>query len=358
MNKSGKKDRYRIENTTISFEKRRGYIKRVQHPVSEHYLFGKPVEIGNEHTTTDPTTQAVIFTDRIKILNRVLAQCIDCKGMINCQTTWFFMNQVRHIVTPYATISPHQNILMGEYVRNLAINFIVRGYLGGKIFDYYSNSQNNREINGVQLPDQLNKFSKLPQPVVTPVLDAESFDYDLADSRNKVLASNTIALQLLQKLEDISLALYQYGAEYAKSQNLILLDTMFRFGFNNDGEIRLVGELLTGDTSRYLSTQEHSHRSGQKYNPPKYLHKLPLREFVAAQLPKTKLKNQAIRSYPQEFSQRVSDQYLQLYMRLNIPTELDFKFKANLYSEMIKAVNQQLIQQVEPSKSASALTCV
>lgn len=202
----------------------------------------------------------LVATDRISAFDYVLGSGIPDKGRVLTQLSSFWFERTRHIVDNHvletnahrfpAPAARHAAVLDGRamLVRKttpLPIECVARGYISGSGWkDYQSSSQ----VCGIQLPAGLRESDRLPKPIFTPATKAESgHDLNITSSE----AARLVGADLVTRLEELTLALYNFGAEHAEGHGIILADTKFEFGMTDGGELILIDEVMTPDSSRY-----------------------------------------------------------------------------------------------------------
>ncbi len=212
----------------------------------------------------------MVASDRISAFDVVMDTPVTGKGEILTNLSMFWFNCTRHIVANHvisanvdeypAECAPYAEHLRGRsmYVRKttpLPIECVVRGYLAGSGWKEY---QASRTVCGIALPDGLVESSKLPEPIFTPATKAETgHDENISfEEAEKICAPGLAA-----KARELSIALYTFAAEYAAKRNIILADTKFEFGTLPNGELILIDEALTPDSSRYWLAEHY--RPGQ-----------------------------------------------------------------------------------------------
>jgi len=202
----------------------------------------------------------MVATDRISAFDYVLGSGIPDKGRLLTQLSAFWFDRTSHIVPNHvistrtrdypAAAAPHADLLAGRsmLVRKttpLPIECVARGYLSGSGWKDY---QATGAVCGITLPPGLIESARLPEPIFTPATKAES-GHDL-----NVSAADAAALvgrELLDRLERLTLELYGFGASHAESRGILLADTKFEFGLTETGELLLIDEVMTPDSSRY-----------------------------------------------------------------------------------------------------------
>ena len=208
----------------------------------------------------DANTMLLIATDRLSAFDVILPTPIQDKGAILTEIANFWFEKLGHIVPNHLTgINPDSVVadpaekaqlgkraLVVKKLKPLPIEAIVRGYLVGSGWKEYKTSGT---VCGIGLPAGLQEASKLPQPIFTPSSKAAVGDHD----ENITLArcAELLGKELAEKVAQVSLRLYQEAAEYALTKGIIIADTKFEFGLDAAGELYLIDEVLTPDSSRF-----------------------------------------------------------------------------------------------------------
>ena len=224
----------------------------------------------------------IVATDRISAFDCVMPEGIPDKGRILTAVAayWFAAtedlvpNHFRGNLSWPAALEPHRDALAGrgvivEKTRPLPVECVVRGYLAGSGWKEY---QAGQAVCGVALPAGLRLADRLPEPIFTPATKAEE-GHDENISFDGLV--EIVGADLAVKLRDLSQALYRRGAELAASRGILLADTKFEFGLSDAGELILIDEALTPDSSRYWLTD----RWAPGTNPPS-LDKQFLRDYL------------------------------------------------------------------------------
>jgi phosphoribosylaminoimidazole-succinocarboxamide synthase len=202
----------------------------------------------------------MVATDRISAFDYVLGSGIPDKGRVLTQLSAFWFERTTPIVANHllsadarefpAAARAHTNLLAGRamLVRKttpLGIECVARGYVSGSGWkDYKATGQ----ICGIPLPAGLVESDRLPEPIFTPATKAES-GHDLNISEAD--AAGIVGAELVGRLKRLTLALYAYGVQHAEARGIILADTKFEFGITDGGELLLIDEVMTPDSSRY-----------------------------------------------------------------------------------------------------------
>lgn len=223
----------------------------------------------------DDKTMLLIATDRLSAFDVVLPTPIPQKGAILTQIANFWFDKLAHVVPNHLTgIDPNslvtdpaekaqlgQRALVVKKLKPLPIEAIVRGYLVGSGWKEYKASGT---VCGITLPAGLQEASRLPEPIFTPSSKAAVGDHDenISLQRTAELLGNKLA----EKVAKVSIELYKEAAEYALTRGIIIADTKFEFGLDDEGTLYLIDEVLTPDSSRFWPADQYKVGS----NPPSY----------------------------------------------------------------------------------------
>lgn len=212
-------------------------------------------------------TLVLVATDRISAFDYVLGSGIPDKGKVLTQLSAFWFGQTgdivpNHLVTMDVQAYPgdlrrHADVLSGRsmLVRKttpVMIECVARGYLSGSGWKEY---QASGSVCGVALPRGLRESDRLPEPIFTPATKAES-GHDINISEEE--AGRLIGVGLTARLRDLTLRLYAHGVRHAEARGIILADTKFEFGIVGQGDVILIDEVLTPDSSRYWPRDQYS----------------------------------------------------------------------------------------------------
>jgi len=214
----------------------------------------------------------LIATDRISAYDVVMNEPIPDKGKVLTKLSLFWFDLLSDIVPNHlisavvddypAICLPYRDQLEGRSMlvrrtKVVPIECIVRGYLSGSFWKAY---QNDTNVCGFQLPGGMQESDKFPTPLFTPSTKADLGDHDenISFDRMKVLIGNDMA----EKMADISVHLYEKAADYARGKGIIIADTKFELGMV-DGELILIDEVLTPDSSRFWPLDQYKSGQGQ-----------------------------------------------------------------------------------------------
>lgn len=267
----------------------------------------------------------MVATDRISAFDVILPKGIPYKGQVLNQIASKFLDSTQDIVKNWKIASPDPMVTVGYKCESLPVEMIVRGYLTGSSWRTYKSGA--REICGVKIPDGMREHQKFEKPIVTPTTKAEIGGHDQDISREEIIAKGLIKEDIYNELERITLALYERGCEIAAERGLILVDTKYEFGIK-DGEIYLIDEIHTPDSSRYFYKEGYQERF-DKGEQQKQLSK----EFVREWLMDNNFSGQPGQQVPEmtdEIVESISDRYIELYENIT-----GSKFEKATYTENV-----------------------
>ncbi len=254
-----------------------------------------------------PDTLVMIATDRISAFDVVLPKGIPYKGQVLNQIATYFLNATSDIVPNWKIATPDPMVTVGRKAEGLRVEMIIRGYLTGSAWREYA--AGCRELCGVKLPDGMRENEKFPEPIITPTTKAEA-GHDENISREEIIAQGLVSAEHYATVEKYTRALFARGQQMAAEKGLILVDTKYEFGIV-DGEVILIDEIHTPDSSRYFYAEGYKERF-EKGEPQRQLSK----EFVRQWLIEHDFMGKAGQTVPEmtpEFVDSVSKRYIELY---------------------------------------------
>jgi len=208
----------------------------------------------------------LVTTDRQSAFDRVLA-CVPFKGQVLNQVSAFWFEATRDIVANQILGVPDPNVTVAKKCRPFPVEFVVRGYLTGSTdtsaWMHYSKGE--RTICGNRLPDGMVKNQRFPKPLLTPT--TKSVEHDRPLSAQEIVEEGLIEEAIWNKLEAIVFGLFQRGAEIAARNGLILVDTKYELGLDENGEVTLIDEVHTPDSSRYWLALSYEERIAKGLEP-------------------------------------------------------------------------------------------
>lgn len=193
-----------------------------------------------------------ITTDRLSAFDRIIAR-VPYKGQVLNQLAAWWFEQTRDIIANHAVEVPDPNVLIARSATPLTVEVVVRGHITGvtdtALWTQYATGA--RTIYGHRLPDGLLKNTELPSPIVTPTTKAEFGGHDVPLSCAAVVDEGHVDAALWGQVHDAALALFDRGRARASDAGLILADTKYEFGVDSHGDLLLIDEVHTPDSSRY-----------------------------------------------------------------------------------------------------------
>jgi len=278
-------------------------------------------------------TLVMIASDRISAFDVVMPRGITFKGQVLNQIAVKMLNKTKDIVPNWIEINPDPNVSIGKKCDPIKVEMVVRGYLSGHAYREYKSGKRN--ICGNKIPDGLKENDKFITPIITPTTKANQGLHDQDIDPKNIIKQNLLNKNDYEKIHDISLMLYKRGNEIANESDLILVDTKYEFGYDANGEITLIDEIHTPDSSRYfyLDTYEDLQTKGLKQ---KQLSKEFFREWLMENNFRG-LDGQKIPNINEDVVKMVSNRYIELYEKLigekfNFPSNNDIidRIKGNL----------------------------
>ncbi|MCQ4288836.1 phosphoribosylaminoimidazolesuccinocarboxamide synthase [Pseudomonas stutzeri] len=264
----------------------------------------------------DDKRMLMVATDRLSAFDVILAEPIPEKGKILTAISNFWFEKLSALVPNHFTGDKVEDVVsaqelplvegravVAKRLKPVAVEAIVRGYIVGSGWKEY---QKSGTVCGIQLPAGLKEAAKLPQPIFTPSTKAAVGDHDENISFEQCEA--VIGKELAAQVRDISIALYSAAVEYAATRGIIIADTKFEFGLDENGSLTLMDEVLTPDSSRFWPAD--SYREGS--NPPSFD-----KQFVRDWLESTGWnKEPPAPPVPADVAQKTADKYREALTRL------------------------------------------
>lgn len=251
----------------------------------------------------------IVATDRVSAFDVVLGT-IPMKGQVLTQLSAWWFNQTKDIIPNHLLSNPDPNVMIVRNAKPLPVEVIVRGYITGvtktSLWKLYEAGERNAY--GISLPEGLKKNDPLPEPIITPTTKAEAGGHDERLTRQEIMQRNILPEDLWNQIEHTALALFKRGQELARKAGLLLVDTKYEFGLV-DGQLTLIDEVHTPDSSRYWTLPSYEQNSDK----PESLDKEFLREWFAAQGYRGE---GIIPKMPDEFRAQVAERYISVYEKL------------------------------------------
>ncbi len=276
-----------------------------------HFKGQKSVYRGKvrEVYTLDNGLMVMVATDRLSAFDVVMPKGIPFKGQILNQIATRMLQDTSSKVPNWLLATPDPNVAIGKACEPFKVEMVIRGYLAGHSAREYAKGK--RTLCGVALPEGLKENDAFPEPIITPATKAEQGDHDEDISREEILSRGIVSEADYIVLEKYTRTLFEEGTRIAKERGLLLVDTKYEFGKTDEGEIVLIDEVHTPDSSRffYADTYEELQRNGSSQ---KQLSK----EFVRRWLIENNfqgLEGQTLPHMSDEYIEGVSERYIELY---------------------------------------------
>ncbi|HEY6612848.1 MAG TPA: phosphoribosylaminoimidazolesuccinocarboxamide synthase [Pseudomonas sp.] len=264
----------------------------------------------------DDKRMLMVATDRLSAFDVILDEPIPEKGKILTAISNFWFDKLKDLVPNHFTGDKVEDVVpadelplvegravVAKRLKPVAVEAIVRGYLVGSGWKEY---QKSGTVCGIALPAGLKEAAKLPQPIFTPSTKAAVGDHD--ENISFAQCEAIIGAELAAQVRDTAIALYSAAVEYAATRGIIIADTKFEFGLDEDGTLTLMDEALTPDSSRFWPADSYAEGT----NPPSFD-----KQFVRDWLESTGWnKEPPAPAVPAEVAQKTADKYREALTRL------------------------------------------
>jgi phosphoribosylaminoimidazole-succinocarboxamide synthase len=269
-------------------------------------------KVRDNYTTADGR-RFIVVTDRISTFDRVVGT-LPLKGQILNQLAAWWFAKTAHVTKNHVLSVPDPNALEAVECTPLPVEMVVRAYVTGvtstSIWTHYAAGK--REFCGNRLPDGLKKNQKLEAPILTPSTKAEKGDHDVSASRAEILAMGRLAPADFDHAADAALRLFDFGAKLCREHGLILVDTKYEFGRTPQGEIVVIDEVHTPDSSRFWFADSYEERFAKAQEPESFD-----KEYVRRWLAERGFKGDGpIPEIPDEVRVEATRRYLTAYERI------------------------------------------
>lgn len=258
----------------------------------------------------------IVASDRISAFDVILGDPVPGKGKVLTRMTEFWLGKFQHVLPNHATgIAPEDVVQANERdqvrgramvvkrLRPIMVEAVARGYLSGSGWNDY---RATGAVCGVALPPGLQQAGRLPEAIFTPAAKAQVGEHDENVSFDHVVS--LIGRPLAEQIRDVTLQLYGLAADYAATRGILIADTKFEFGLDEQGRLHLMDEVLTPDSSRFWPADQYAPGS----NPPSF-DKQFLRDWLLAQDWDQTAPAPAV---PADIIQKTADKYLEALKRI------------------------------------------
>jgi len=224
-------------------------------------------KVRDNYTTRDGR-RFIVATDRISAFDRVLGT-LPLKGQVLNLLAAYWFEQTKDIAPNHVISVPDPNVLVAKECAPLPVEMVVRAYVTGvtstSVWTHYARGE--RVFCGHRLPDGLRKNERLPAPILTPSTKAAKGGHDVSASREEILAMGTIDAADFDRAAELAMKLFAFGQEKCAERGLILVDTKYEFGKTKDGEVVVIDEIHTPDSSRFWFGRTYAERSAAGAEP-------------------------------------------------------------------------------------------
>ncbi|MDG1423362.1 MAG: phosphoribosylaminoimidazolesuccinocarboxamide synthase [Flavobacteriaceae bacterium] len=279
-----------------------------QFPKQKDVYKGKVREVYN----IDEQLLVMIASDRLSAFDVIMPRQIPFKGQILNQIATKMMKETEDLVPNWLIANPDENVAVGHLCSPFKVEMVIRGYLAGHAAREYKLGK--RILCGVPMQEGIKENGKLPEPIITPSTKAENGEHDEDISRENILANGIVSEKEYLVLEDYTRKLFQRGTEIAAKRGLILVDTKYEFGKTEKGEIVLIDEIHTPDSSRYFYQEGYDERQAKGEN-----QKQLSKEFVRQWLIENGFQGKEGDLIPTMSDQKIleiSERYIELYEQI------------------------------------------
>jgi phosphoribosylaminoimidazole-succinocarboxamide synthase len=256
---------------------------------------------------------AVVRTDRFSAFDVVLPDTVPLKGQVLNQMSAELLVLTQSVAPNWLIESPDPNVSIGYKAKPFKVELIARGYLLGKSWRGYK--EGVRELCGYQLPNGMTEFQAFDTPLLTPTTKADA-GHDENITPGQIAAEGLATAEEYDEIAHLALGLFAVGQATAQRRGLVLADAKYEFGRLATGQIVVIDEVHTPDSSRYFSLDEYSnYLDGQVTQRPEQLSKEFVREWLVSQGFRGE-PGQQPPHMPESFRKQISDRYIDLYQRM------------------------------------------
>jgi phosphoribosylaminoimidazole-succinocarboxamide synthase len=252
----------------------------------------------------------LITTDRLSAFDRILG-LVPYKGQVLNQLAQFWFEESHDIIPNHLLDVPDPNVSVAIECQALPVEVVVRGYITGVTTTalWYQYSLGNRTIYGYDFPDGLTKNDPLPYPIITPTTKATDGGHDEQITPAEVLERRLVTTEQWQRISDAALKLFKRGQAIAARGGLILVDTKYEFGVAPDGEVTLIDEIHTPDSSRFWFAASYAERKARGEEPENFD-----KEFVRLQYAASGYRGEGTPPpLPEDMAVAAAERYIRAY---------------------------------------------
>ena len=277
----------------------------------------------------------IVASDRISAFDHIMKQAIPYKGQILNSLANFAFDKVDDIVNTHIIDVPHPNVTIAKKCNPIPVEVVIRACLTGHAARVYKSGK--RTLCGVVLPDGMVENQKFEEPILTPATKAEE-GHDEDISEQEILEKGIVDEDIWQEIRKKAFKVFARGQQIANEQGLILVDTKYEFGLYN-GEVTLIDEVHTADSSRYFYADGYEERL-KKSEPQKQLSKEFLREWLMDHDFQGK-EGQTLPDLPDAFRIKVYNRYTELFEKLTGKSFKPNPLNMDSFNEELKGIFDQ-----------------
>lgn len=259
-----------------------------------------------------PGKITLVSTDRHSSFDRNIAH-VPFKGEVLNQISLFWFEQTKDIIPNHVLNTPDPNVVIAKKCTPLPIECVMRGYITGvtgtALWMIYSGGKRN--FGNFTLPDGMKKNQKLSEPVFTPTTKSDEHDRPITPA--EIVSEGFLSKEMTTEVERVSKALFKRGQEIALARGLILVDTKYEFGIDENGKLTLIDEIHTPDSSRYWKASSYDERF-KKEEEPEYFDKEFLRLWFKENC--DPYKDKVLPKAPPDLVAELSRRYIEIYEKI------------------------------------------
>ncbi len=210
----------------------------------------------------------MVATDRQSAFDQVLA-AVPLKGQVLTEVARYWFEETKDIVPNHVIEYPDPNVMVVRKLKMMPVEVVVRDYLTGStstsIWPMYQKGE--RQMYGETFPDGMKKNEKLPKTILTPTTKAGTGEHDMPITGEQIVSQKLLTAEQWKEVSEVALKLFERGSELAARRGLILVDTKFEFGYDEQGVLTIADEILTPDSSRYWIADTYEARMAEGKEP-------------------------------------------------------------------------------------------
>lgn len=279
------------------------------------------------------TKRIIITTDRQSAFDRILG-FVPFKGQVLTQLSKFWFDKTKDIVENHLISVPDPNVMVVNECKLIPVEMVVRGYLTGvtSTSTWTAYEKGDRIIYGIRFPNGMKKNQKMKKPIITPTTKADIGKHDEKLIRNDILKSKLVSKKLYEKMEKVSLALFERGTKICAQAGIILVDTKYEFGLYKNNLV-LIDEIHTPDSSRFWKKDSYSKRYKQGKEPENFD-----KEFIRLWFKERGYSGDGkAPKMPDDFIVKVSQRYQKIYEMITKE-----KFNIDINKKVIERIKKNL----------------